>query len=198
MVDAIEKEIDAMKELIESKKDALDAEEELYEYRQSITEKNKSVMDLERQIAAMENDNTASTVAKRKKLEDELSKAKQDLEDYEYKHSIDVQKDALDQQFEDFETEKNAEIERLRATLNDMEAVVATSFEAVKANAQLIGGEISLVAQQHGITVSDSLVESWGDGEEAIASYGNTLEIGKSSFVTKMGDMVQSVYGLQD
>lgn len=198
MVDAIEKEIDAMKELIDSKKEALDAEEELYEYRQSITEKTKSVTDLERQIAAMENDNTASTVAKRKKLEDELSQAKQDLEDYEYKHSIDVQKDALDQQFEDFETEKNAEIERLRATLDDMEAVVSASFETVKANAQLIGGEIASIAQQHGITVSDSLVESWGDGEEAIASYGNTLELGKSSFVTKMGDMVQSVYGLQD
>lgn len=198
MVDAIEKEIDAMKELIDSKKEALDAEEELYEYRQSITEKTKSVTDLERQIAAMENDNTASTVAKRKKLEDELSQAKQDLEDYEYKHSIDVQKDALDQQFEDFETEKNAEIEKLRATLDDMESVISVSFETVKNNAQTIGNEIAFIAQTHGAIVSESLITAWSSGDNAIASYGSTLEAGASSFLVNMGNMVQGVYGLQN
>mgnify|MGYP006990128097 CR=1 FL=1 len=64
-----------MKELISSKKNALDAEEELYEYRKSISEKTKSVTDIERQIAAMQNDDTASTVAKRKKLEEQLAQA---------------------------------------------------------------------------------------------------------------------------
>lgn len=198
MVDAIEKEIEAMKELIDSKKEALDAEEELYEYRKSITEKTKSVTDLERQIAAMENDNTSSSIAKRKKLEEELSKAKQDLADYEYEHSIDVQKDALDQQYEDFETEKNAEIEKLRATLDDMEAVIALSFETVKNNAQLIGNEIAFIAQTHGAIVSESLITAWSSGENAIASYGATLDAGASNFLVNMGNMVQGVYGLQN
>lgn len=145
----------------------------------------------------MENDNTASTVAKRKKLEEQLAKAKQDLADYEYEHSIDVQKDALDQQYEDFETEKNAEIEKLRATLDDMEAVIALSFETVKNNAQLIGNEIAFIAQTHGAIVSESLITTWSSGENAIASYGNTLDAGASNFLVNMGNMVQGVYGLQ-
>lgn len=197
MVTAIEDEIDAMKELISSKKDALDAEEELYEYRKSISEKTKSVTDIERQIAAMQNDDTASTVAKRKKLEEQLAKAKEELADYEYSHSIDTQKSALDQQFEDFETDKDAEIERLRETLSDREAVIALSFETVKANAQLIGSEIALIAQTHGITVSESITAAWSSGENAVASYGQTLGNGASTFLTNMSNMAQSVYGLQ-
>lgn len=198
MVTAIEEEIDAMKELIESKKEALDAEKDLYEYRNSLTEKSKSVTDLERQIAAMQNDDTASTVAKRKQLEEQLVEAKQDLADYEYEHSIEVQKNALDQQYEDFETEKNAEIDALNATLDDMEMVITTSFETIKNNANLIGAEIGLIAQEHGAIVSNSLISSWASGETAIASYGMTLEAGASNFLINMGNMVQGVYGLQN
>lgn len=198
MVTAIEEEIDAMKELIDSKKEALDAEKDLYEYRTSLTEKNKSVTDLERQIAAMQNDNTAATIAKRKQLEEQLAEAKQDLADYEYEHSIDVQKDALDQQYEDFETEKNAEIDALNATLNDMEAVITASFQTVKNNANNIGAEIALIAQQHGAIISESLITSWASGENAIASYGMTLDAGASNFLLNMGNMVQGVYGLQE
>ncbi len=100
MVKGIEEEIEAMKELTDSKKEALDAEKDLNDYRNSLVEKNKSVTDLERQIAAMQNDSTASTVAKRKQLEEQLAEAKQDLADFEYEHSIEVQKEALDQQYE--------------------------------------------------------------------------------------------------
>ena len=198
MVNAIEEEIDAMKDLIDSKKEALDAEQELYEYRQSISEKSKSVTDLEKQIVAMQNDTTAATVAKRKKLEEQLVEAKQDLADYEYSHSIDVQKDALDQQYEDFETEKNAEIEKLEATLEDIEAIITASFETVKNNANVIGAEIGLIATEHGVVVSNALTSSWASGENAIASYGETLSVGASNFLGDIGNIVQGVYGLQE
>ena len=145
----------------------------------------------------MQNDDTASTVAKRKRLEEQLAQAKEELADYEYSHSIDTQKSALDQQFEEFETDKDAEIERLRETLSDREAVIALSFETVKANAQLIGSEIALVAQAHGITVSESITAAWNSGENAVASYGQTLGNGASTFLTNMSNMAQSVYGLQ-
>ena len=56
----------------------------MHNYEESIAEKTKSITDLERQIAAMQNDNTASTVAKRKKLEEQLAEAKKDLEETQY------------------------------------------------------------------------------------------------------------------
>lgn len=197
MVTAIEDEIDAMKELISSKKEALDAEEELYEYRRSINEKTRSVTDLERQISAMENDDTASAVAKRKKLEEQLAKAREELSDYEYSHSIDVRKDALNQQLEEFESQKNTEIDALRIPLENTETLIAASFENIKNNAQIIGSTISSIAQAHGIAVSDSLITAWGFGENAIASYGTALDATSSVFLVNMGNMVQGVRDLQ-
>lgn len=197
MIDGIEKEIDAMKELIEAKKEALDAEQDLYEYRQSVAEKNKSVTDLEKQIAAMQNDTTASTVAKRKKLEEQLKQVKQDLVDYEYSHSIEAQKEALDKQYDEFETEKNAEIDALNETLKDKEALIFASFEKVKVNTELIGQQIDMIALTHGANVSGALINSWKTGENAIASYGSVLNAQTSSFVGNLQTMVGSVYNLQ-
>lgn len=198
MVKGIEEEIDAMKELTDAKIKALDAEKDLNDYRNSLTQKNKSITDLERQIAAMQNDTTAASVAKRKKLEEQLSEAKRDLADFEYEHSIEVQKDALNQQYEDFETEKNNEITALQDTLKEQEILIANSFETVKQNADAIGNEISLIASNHGVTISESLTTAWQSGNDAIASYGMTLREEESQFIISLDNMVMSTYSLQE
>lgn len=198
MIEGIEEEIDAMKELIDAKLEALDAEKDLNDYRQSLVEKNKSVTDLERQIAAMQNDNTAATVAKRKKLEDELAKAKQERDNLEYEHSIDLQKDALNQQYQDFENEKNAEIEALKTSLLDKEAVIYESFERVKENANIIGQEITDISLNYGVQISNSLTDAWQSGSDAIASYDETLKTGESQFVISLDNMVSNTYALQE
>ncbi len=198
MVKGIEDEIDAMKELTNSKTKALDAEKDLNDYRNSLTEKNKSITDLERQIAAMQNDTTAASVAKRKNLEEQLAEAKRELADFEYEHSIEVQKETLNHQYEDFETEKNNEITALQNTLNEQETLIAASFETIKQNAAVIGNELSLIASNHGITISESLTTAWQSGSSAIASYGTALTEEESRFILSLGNMVMSTYSLQE
>lgn len=196
-IEGIEKEIDAYKELIDAQIDALQAAKDLHDYEQSIAEKTKTVTELERQIAAMQNDDTAATVAKRKKLEEQLADARKDLESAEYDHSIETQEDALNKQYEEFEKEKNDEIESLRASLEQREFLIAQSFENVKANANLVGQEIAYIAQQHGITVSNALISSWQSGELAIASYGAVLTAGTSAFIANVIGVENVVWNLQ-
>jgi len=196
-IGAIEKEIDAYKELIDAQIKALRASKDLHDYQQSIAEKTKAVTDLERQIAAMQNDDTASTAAKRKKLEEQLAQAGKDLEDAEYEHSIEAQENALNKEFEDYEAAKNAEIEALRASLEEREGLIAQSFEAVKANADTIGQEIAYTATQHGVTVSEAVITSWQRGEDAVASYGEALSAGTSAFIGNIIGVENEVYALQ-
>lgn len=196
-IEGIEKEIDAYKELIDAQIEALRAAKDLHDYEQSIAEKTKTVTDLERQIAAMSNDNTAATVAKRKKLEEQLAEARKDLEDAEYDHSIEAQENALNKQYEDFETEKNNEIESLRASLEQRELLIAQSFENVKANADIVGQQIAYIAQQHGITVSNALISSWQNGEMAITNYGQVLSAGTSAFIGNIIGVENEVWNLQ-
>lgn len=196
-IKGIEKEIDSYKELTESQIKALDASRDLHEYENSIAEKTKSITGLERQIAAMQNDTSAATIAKRKKLEQQLSEAKKDLEEAEYQHSIDTQKEALETQREEYEQKRNEEIEVLRASLNDREAILSASFETVKNNAALVGQEIATIATEHGIKVSNSLISSWQSGERAIASYGEILSQNTSAFIGNIMGVENEIWNLQ-
>ncbi|WNV56910.1 phage tail tape measure protein [Oscillospiraceae bacterium NTUH-002-81] len=185
-IDALEemkqKEIDAMQEVIDKRKEELDAEKDLADYREQLAEKTKSVTDLDRQIAAMSGDTTASTVAKRKKLEAQRAEAQKNLDDFNRDHAIDAQKEALDKQLEDFTNEKNAEIEALKATLDDKNALYQQSFELVKANASTIADELDKLSAAHGVTISKNITDPWKAGQNAIAGYGVTLTTQTSVF----------------
>lgn len=197
IISGIEEEKEAYRELIDAKIEALQAEKDLHDYRESIAEKTKSITDLERQIAAMQNDNTASTVAKRKKLEEQLAEARKDLEETQYDHSIEAQEDVLNKEYENFEQEKDNEIEKLQESLEEREQLIAESFENVKANTDVIGQQIANIAQQHGITVSNAIVSSWKSGETAIASYGSVLSVQSSAFIGQLMGVENEVWNLQ-
>lgn len=196
-IDGIEKEIDAYRELVDAQIDALGKEKELHDYKQSIADKNKAVADIERQIAAMQYDTSASGVAKRKKLEEQLVEAKKTLSEAENEHSIQVQEDALNKQYENYEKERDDEIEKLKESLNDRDAILAESFETVKENAATIGQEIANIAIEHGVTVSDALISSWQSGKDAIASYGEALSQGTSAFIGNIMGVENEIWNLQ-
>ena len=196
-ISAIEKEIDTYKELIDSQIEALKSSKDLHDYQERIAEKSKAVTDLERQIAAMRNDTTAATVAKRKQLEEQLAEAKKELEKEQYEHSITEQENALNKEYENYENERNAEIEKLKASLEEREVLIAASFETVKQNADIVGQEIALIATQHGITISDAIISSWQNGETAIAGYGAVLSESTSAFIGNLMGVEYEVYNLQ-
>lgn len=197
MVNAINKEIDSMSELIDKKKEALSAEKSLHEYRKSIEESSNNIAKIEQQLAAMQGDDTASTIAKRKKLEEELANAKKELEEQEYSHSIETQQDALDQQLEDFKESKNAEIEALQQYLENQEQVIFDAFEIIKQNTETVASSISLIAQDHGYQVSNTLTSSWAAGENAITSYNQAITDASSIFAQNLTAMQNAEWSLQ-
>lgn len=197
-IEGIEEEIDKFSELIEAQKEALQSRKELEDYKRQIADKTKSIDDLERQIAAMQNDTSASTVAKRKLLEQQLADARRDLEDTEREHSYNSQVEALDKELENYQKEKDAEIEALRQSLEDREALIFNSMETVKQNSSIVGEELKNMAEYHGITISDAIITSWQNGENAIASYGAVLSAGSSAFIGNIIGVENEVYALQN
>ncbi len=145
----------------------------------------------------MANDNSQAATAKKKILQQQLAEAKADLEEAEYEHSVQVSENALNAQYEQYEKSRNDEIDALRESLNDKEAILFASFETVKANASLVGQEIATIAAEHGITVSNALISSWQSGENAIASYGSVLSQGTSTFIGNIMGVENEVWNLQ-
>ena len=196
-IKGIEKEIDAYKELTDAQIEALREKQKLHDYEKSISDETKTINSLQAQIAAMVNDNSAATVAKRKQLEQQLADAKADLEEAEYEHSMETQENALNKQYENYEKTRNDEITALRESLNDRETILAESFNTVKNNASTVGQEIATIATQHGVTVSKSLISSWQSGEKAIASYGEVLSQNTSTFIGNIMNVENEVWNLQ-
>ena len=197
MTEAIEKEIEAHQEATDAKIKELEAEKDLADYREQLLDKQKSVTDLERQIAAMSGDTTAATVAKRKKLEEQLSEARKDLDNFNRDHSIETQKEALTQAQEDFEEQKNAEIEALEETLEEEEALILEAFELVRGNSETISKEIEEIARKYGIKISTDVTEPWKNGESAIASYGEVLSAQSSGFIAILEGVEDEIYTMQ-
>lgn len=196
-IEGIEKEISAYEELVDEQIKLIEETDNLIKKRDDLAEKSKSVTDLERQIASMMHDDSQATVAKRLKLEEELAKARKDLADTEREYSVDSQKTALEKQLEEYTNERNAEIEALEKSLENKEQLIADSFNVVKQNANLIGQQIAQIATEHGVIVSDSLISSWAQGENAIASYGTVLSSQSSAFIGNIMDVESKVWDLQ-
>lgn len=196
-IETIEEEIEAYKEAVDAKIEEIEATEELRKKKDDLAEKTKSVTDIERQLAAMAYDDSAATIAKRQQLEEELVEAKKELTDTEHDYAIEEQKDALNENYEAFEEAKELEIQMLEEKLKDREGLIAESFEIVQGNTELIADQILMMAQEHGITVSDAIITPWQLGEDAIAGYGDTLTAQSSLFIAQLGNVQNGIYALQ-
>lgn len=169
--DGIEKEIDAYEELIDKKKEELDAEKELYDFQKSTMEQQKNITDIQRKLAALSTDNSASAVAQRKQLEAELAEAQTELDSTYYDRSIEQQQEALDRELEDFQNQKDAEIQMWEEYLTNVEAVVTDSLMTVQANTSTVHDTLSAKADEHGLHLSEAVITPWEQGTIAAADY---------------------------
>lgn len=194
----IQKQIDKYKELTDAAKDALDKEKDLHDYERTIAEKTKNIAKLQNQINVLQNDNSAAANAKRIKLQQELNEALDDLSETQYDHSIEEQKKALDENMEQFESERQKEIDALEEYLKNTEGVFKDSLTVIKANTEVISEQITNIAKKHGVDISDAITNAWNSGENAIAGYNEALSSASSGFLNQIQLIELYLTALQD
>lgn len=174
--EGIEKEIEAYSELISKKKEELSAQKDLYDFQKNVRSQQKDIATLERKLMALSTDNSASAMAKRRKLEAELAQAKQDLEDTYYERSVDNQQEMLDKNLESFENEKDKEIKKLEKTLKDTEQLIKDSFKTIQLETKTISDTMSEYSTTYGINLSTAITNAWGEGKKAMDEYYSDFE----------------------
>lgn len=187
--EGIEREIEAYEELIEKKKEELDAEKDLHDFRESTMEQQKNIADIERKLAALSGDNSSSAIAQRKQLQAELAEAKYELEESYYDRSVDQKQEALDKELEDFQNEKDAEIEKWEEYLDNVEQVVADSLLTVQNNASTVYDTLNEKADEYNLTLSNAILTPWKDGALAVSDYQTTFDTAMSSTMDQLEAM---------
>jgi len=187
--DGIQKEIDAYKELIDAKTKSLDKDKEAHEFEKDITDKQKNIATLEKQLAAMVNDNSAATVAKRKKLQADLKAAQEELDETYYEHSVDQQKQALEDEYDNFEKAKKEYMDSLDESLKDVEKVVTDSVENVKLNTESVVKELTELTATYGLEIAQAISAPWQNGATALSDYMGQFSSNTSGFIDQLNNI---------
>lgn len=151
--DAYQKIIDKRKELIESAKDE-------YDYEAEIADKVKEIADLQTRIDQLALDDSRGAQAERNTLMQELAEKQKDLADTQRDHSVTEQTDALDKMASDYESDKDAELELIRSTVNASEELWTAFYQT------LLGQSVSI-----GDSIDAEIAGAWMRAAEAVREY---------------------------
>ena len=126
-----------------------------------------------------------------------MAKLESELEDTYYERSISLQEQALDKSKEDYEKNQNDKIDSLEESLKETDTLVKDSLETVKSNADQVLKEIDELGKQYGITISDSIVQPWNDGKNAISEYQKEFKNLTDSFIKQLKDIEEQEKEIQ-
>lgn len=175
--DGIDKELDSLKELIDTYNESLDSAKNLYDYQKKIKDQTDDIAKLRKQLAAYQNDTSEENRARVQKLNADLNKAIESLEESEYEHQISEQKKMLDDMYDEYEEILNKRLDNIDLLMSDM-------IERINYNSGLIAQTISDEAENVGYTLTEALTEVWdtdGGVMNVITTYGDKfVDIGTS------------------
>ena len=127
-----------------------------------------------------------------------MAEAEAALNETYYERSIEDQQNALDKNLENFQEEKNAEIEGWDGYLENTEQVVSDSLATVQANTDTVYKTLQAMGEEYGLTITEYLTSPWKDGENAIQSYSEKFGLEMSSTVEKLQELEDEYDKLSD
>lgn len=108
---ALKDKLALLEEEANRRKNALREESEEKSYQEELAEAMKKVSDLEQNLLDVSMDDSVAGIKKRKELEEQLAKAKKDLDKLQYEHSISMQEKAIDEELDRHKEAINKELE---------------------------------------------------------------------------------------
>lgn len=136
-------------------------------------------------------------MAQRKRLEAELLKAREELNDLYYDHSIEKQQEALDKELEDYTKNKEDQMNALDEYLKKEEQVIADSFDLIAENTKNIANTLIRISEEYGVTISDTVATPWINGTNAIGTYQEQLNTSVSTTTKNLETLKQQLESLQ-
>lgn len=166
--DGIDSEIDHLNDLVSAYEDALDSEKDLYSFSKKLKDQTSEIASIRKQIAAYENNTFAETKAKLQKLQVELTKAEDDLQETQYDKYVSDQKKLLSDMVDDYQ-------KTLNERMDDVDGLITELTGSVNANSGKIYETIKEISAKYGYQTSDELNGIWASDGKVITGYGEKV-----------------------
>lgn len=141
---------------------------------------------MQKQLSAYAGDNSEETKATIQKIQVDLSKAMEELQETEYDRYITDQKKLLDDLYNEYELSLNARLDNVDAFLSDM-------IDSINANSSSISDTIQQECANVGYTLSETMNSIWtndGGAFTVISKYGD-------QFLTQNTSTLNAILGIK-
>lgn len=177
-VDALEELKDKYSEIIDLKKESLQASKDEADYQDEVADKVKEMAKLQEKINALALDDSRSSVAKRKELEEQLADAQKELSQTQADAAYDKQTDNLDKMQEAYEKQKDAEIKKLQESISSEEKLYQLARERIKNGWATLYDDLIDYNTRAGSVINDEITAAWQNAQKAMERYNATyLEV---------------------
>lgn len=170
---ALKEELDGYKKIIDAKKEALGKEKDDRQDAKALEEKKKKVSEIEQKILELQFDNSAKATAEKLKLEEELQKAREELEDYQFEQSIDKQQEALDKEYEQFEENINKQIDAIDDYLDKEGQLRQDAINLISKNQKELYDKLIQWNREYGTGIDEDITKAWEIATDAMAEFNN-------------------------
>lgn len=168
--------IDAYKEAVALKKKELELEKDIKKFSDELSDKNKSVTKIQTELDALSVEGvnySLEDIRRRKELEDELVEKKKERDDFLYEHEVDVRKDALDQEADDFEKSMKNEIASIDQYLSMEGQIRRNAIELINGATQEFYNDLSDYTRTFTSMSDFEFNKLWNSAYDALRKYGN-------------------------
>lgn len=126
--EALEAQGDKYKELIDIRKDLLETYKDEISYQKQLAQKQKNVADLQTQLALAMLDKSASGQAKVRELQEELTEAQDELDEYTLDRAIEDLTNQLDEDYDAYEAFLQEQIDRIVEEIANLASTFKIDF----------------------------------------------------------------------
>ncbi len=178
--DALKDYLDDLEDLADARKEALDDLKDETDYLKKLANLRKSVADLENRLADAKLDNSAAGMKRQLELEEDLKTAKDELSEYEYEHSVEAQKSAIDQELDAEKEKVNKQIEILEDYLENQNALMTDAWAQIEGMNDSLYQKLIDWNNQYGTAIDQDVIDKWNAAKEALEAYGSVYRAQKT------------------
>lgn len=183
--DSLKKQLDDLKDFYDKQKEMLQKQQDETKYIKEQNEKRQAVDDIRSQLAQLQFDNSAWAQKRRQELLEELSKAEEDLQEFEDERALEQALNALDDTYKAEEEKLNKEIDAIDELINDPNTLYNQALKDIKGNTEDLFKAFLLFNRKYGDGDDATIIKMWEEAfknseafKSIFGSYYNDAKIG--------------------
>ena len=168
--------LDNFKKLIDKKKELLDIEKDTYEFEKDLKEQNRDLLAIQQELDALSiegADYSLEDLKRRSELQQKYNEQSEKRTDFLYDHEIEVRKNALDKEEEDFSSMIETQTKAIEDYLAHEGWIRADAIDLINGKSQEFYDDLLNYTLNYTSKARFEFENLWNDAYAALEKYGN-------------------------